>query len=196
MSIGRSGLGLATVVLFGAVQGPAHAQGAFVGVGGGASSWALDCAGTSTCDKSGGAFKLYGGYNFTPQFGVQAFYLDLGKARTAAPVSGTLTNVDYKGQAYGVSGTGTFDITKDLVLLGELGLANVTGKVEGTALGVSVSEKKNSVALVVGGGIGYRVTPAAMLRAEVMATTVKVRLNSYEDSGGVAAFLVGISGQF
>src|SRR5262245_32793760 len=74
----------------------ASAQGYAV-LSAGASQLDLDCAGASTCDKSGTSFKLLGGYSFAPNMAAEFGYFDFGKARAAD--SGA--SLDVKTTAFG-----------------------------------------------------------------------------------------------
>jgi len=65
------------------LAGLASAQG-YAGIGIGQSRAKFDCTGADTCDKTGNAFRLYGGYQFTPNLALEAAYYDQGKARVTA----------------------------------------------------------------------------------------------------------------
>ena len=86
------------------LAGLASAQG-YAGIGIGQSRAKFDCTGADTCDKTGNAFRLYGGYQFTPHLALEAAYYDQGKARVTASDS-ELGSVggDFKGQGIGLWG--------------------------------------------------------------------------------------------
>lgn len=86
------------------LAGLASAQG-YAGVGIGQSRAKLDCTGADTCDKTGAAFRLYGGYQFTPNLALEAAFFDQGKARVTGtdPELGSIGG-DFKGQGVGLWG--------------------------------------------------------------------------------------------
>ena len=62
----------------------AHAEGLSVGGSLATSRWQGDSIGGLATDKSATGGKLYGGYSFTPNFGLEAGYARLGKFDGAA----------------------------------------------------------------------------------------------------------------
>lgn len=86
------------------LAGIASAQG-YAGFGIGQSRAKLDCTGADTCDKTDTAFRLYGGYQFTPNLALEAAYYDQGKARVTGsdPELGSVGG-DFKGQGIGLWG--------------------------------------------------------------------------------------------
>ncbi|MBW8723214.1 MAG: outer membrane beta-barrel protein [Polaromonas sp.] len=115
-------------------------------------------------DSSKGMYKLYGGYQITPNWGVELQYSDLGNrdvvARTAAGapiVTGSL-----KLSQYSIAGTGTLPLGRDFSLFGKLGVSKNRGKI--TILGQGNSGDKSS--LMAGVGVAYNITPALAVRLE------------------------------
>jgi len=71
-----------------------NAQGqSFVGLSAGTSRSDIDCTSALTCDRSGTAWKLYGGQMFHPNFGAQAEIVRHGRARFSGKLSdGSVAN--------------------------------------------------------------------------------------------------------
>jgi OOP family OmpA-OmpF porin len=161
-----------------------RAQSVYVGANGGVSNWNVDWVGSSSSDKSGSGYRVYGGYNFNDQFGAEVFYLDLGKT-SGDPGS------EIKGSGYGAAGVFNlhFGSSNDWVFIARLGLASI----ESTATGTSADGKKTSAQVLAGAGIGYAVTKNLILRADLDATAVKT---TDGQSGGVALISGGITLQF
>jgi hypothetical protein len=62
---------------------------AFVGAAAGMSDWPSDvCSGAASCDRHDTAWTLRAGYMFMPYVGVEARYVDLGRARNSRDVFG------------------------------------------------------------------------------------------------------------
>ncbi|HXH71931.1 MAG TPA: outer membrane beta-barrel protein [Mariprofundaceae bacterium] len=79
--------------------------------------------GNTTCSTTATAFRIGGGYNFTPNFGVEISYADLGNVN---PVSSPGYYQSTKAKTYQVAATGTLPIGYELSLIGKLGLAQTT----------------------------------------------------------------------
>jgi opacity protein-like surface antigen len=90
--------------VLGFVAWGAQAQG-FAGLSAGTSRADIDCTGTLTCDRSGTAWKVFGGYMFHPNFGVQADLYRQGRARFSATlVDGSVASGELKGEGLGLYG--------------------------------------------------------------------------------------------
>lgn len=86
-------------------------------------------AGTS-CERSSDnmAWKIYGGYKFMPNFGVEGAYTDFGQysstlteERTDYPATAT---ANYEGQALSVAAVASAPVSKNIELFGKLGIAH------------------------------------------------------------------------
>lgn len=80
---------------------------------------------TGSSDKtSDTAYKLYGGYQFTPNWGVELGYNDLGnKYSIKGTVSGVPYSGTYKMNSWYVAATGTLPMQGGFSLIGKLGLS-------------------------------------------------------------------------
>lgn len=121
---------------------------------------------------SKGLVKVYGGYQITPVWGVEAQYSDLGNrdivVRNAAGAA--LATGSYKTSQFSIAGTGTLPLSSGFSLLGKLGLS-----VNGNKLNVAgVTDRGNTNSLLIGIGAAYNITPALSARLE------------YEDFGTMA----------
>ena len=99
---------LATLVAAGAALASTAASAqtdaqAYVGGGVGQSRADVDCTGSTVCDKTDTAFKIFGGYMFTKNFGLEGAYYNQGKARLEGtdPELGTMV-AEYKGRGFGI----------------------------------------------------------------------------------------------
>lgn len=119
----------------------AMAQGR-IGASIGQSELKEDCAGTVTCDLKDTGFKLLGAYMFTPNSGVEAAYVDLGKARASIDLP-PVVGIDCKASGIALSGTAVAPID-NFCVFAKLGVASL--KAEATVLGESSSETKSDFA--------------------------------------------------
>ncbi len=167
----------------------AFAQG-YIGGSGGLSSWSVDCAGTTSCDNSGTGFKAFGGWMFNQNFGAEALYIDLGKAKATVPLPlfGNV-NADIKGSGFGAAGV--LAGRADALGFGmRLGFVSVDGKVTARSSTVSASTSKSSVQTLVGFFVGYEVAKNFDLRLDVDATRVKTG-DSSDSEATVRLFSAG-----
>ena len=130
---------------------------------------------TTNVTISGGtratSWKLYGGYQFTPNWGVEAQYTDLGKRSATATFSGAVVGsagLNASASQWGIAGTGTMPLSNNFYLLGKLGvsrneIANVTATVGGVTITGSGTRKTD---LLAGLGVGYNFNKNVGVRFE------------------------------
>lgn len=138
----------------------------------------------STCSETHTAMRVAYNYRFTPIWGFEASYGDLGDATgegisTVSGVSGTLATWSMKAMGWAFAGTATVPITGDFSFFGKVGTvrtefsenyhatSTTTGAVmQGIALnGVPISRQiKNSVTY--GVGVQYELSKAFAVRAQ------------------------------
>ena len=144
---------------------PVFAQG-YAGLGLGSSRISGFDNGTITGGNTNKSLvKVYGGFQFTPNWGAELQYSDLGKrdVSNAGVAAGSFTTSQYS-----IAGTGTLPLSSGFSLLGKLGVS--ANRINGSAL---VGNANNTSALI-GVGASYSITPALSVRVE------------YEDFGKVA----------
>jgi OmpA-OmpF porin, OOP family len=150
-----------------ALSGAAAAQGYAV-VSAGSSKVDLECGGTGlSCDESGTAFKLLGGYKFTPNFALEGGYVSFGEGT----VSDGTTTIKLKTDAFVIGGALHADFSQSWNFVARLGLAQVKTKLSATGLG---SDSESGAQAYAGFGIGYRLTKQLSLDAALDFTKVEV----------------------
>jgi OmpA-OmpF porin, OOP family len=155
-------------------SGGALAQG-YAGVSIGQSKVDLDCTGTTSCDRSDTAFKIFGGYMFIPNAGVELTYYNQGKATLAGtdPLLGNVTG-EYKGDGFGVYGVAVAPFGNGASVFGKLGMVSGKIKLDATSSvfgSASDSERHTNVAW--GVGAGYEFTKNIGARLEFERVRVK-----------------------
>lgn len=171
----------------------AYAQQAYVGASGGVSNWSVDCAGTTSCDKSGSSFKLFGGYDINPNFAVEGAYASLGKATATGVIAG-VGNVAVESKASGFELAGVFKapFSKEFTGFAKLGVSFMKGEASAVAGAQAGSSSENSTNLLAGLGVSYAVTKDVAIRGEWETRKVKVA----GDSGNVSNFTAGVQFNF
>lgn len=98
---------------------PASAQisrgGFYLGAGVGQSDFKVNCS-ASPCDTKGRGFKLFAGYQFHPNVGVEVGYADLGK--------GTVGASNIKGNVWELDAVGSYPIARGFSVIGRAGFYN------------------------------------------------------------------------
>lgn len=114
---------LLSAVLLTALSTTAMAEGRFFSVDIGQSTAKDTCASLgAACTDSGTAYRIGGGYQFTPNLGVEASYGIMASAKA----SGVFGSAEYKPRSMQVSGTGKFPISGPFSLIGKVGLVRTT----------------------------------------------------------------------
>jgi OOP family OmpA-OmpF porin len=130
-------------------------------------------------DDNDTGWKVFGGYEFTPNWAIEAAYVDLGEittefSATLAPddlpqfVSDAAAIHPYMASGFALTGVGKFDISQTVVVFGKIGLFNwdAEGNVKETGSGQLVKLDDSGTNLVYGLGISYEVSPQFGIRAE------------------------------
>lgn len=139
----------AVVAVSGLAALPARAEGLYVG-GNLGKPYFDDAVNGIGGTGDGLAGKLYGGYQFTPNFALEAGGAHLGKIEDNA---GRVT-----GRAAFVDAVGTLPLARDFSLIGRVGVAHVNYD---TSLG-----DDNGTGVKVGAGLQYDISSSTAVRAE------------------------------
>jgi OmpA-OmpF porin, OOP family len=172
-----------------ALSGAASAQ-VYGVVSVGVSKLEVDCDGAAVCDKSDTAFKLLGGYKFTPIFAVEAGYMSFGKATLRD--SGASVDVGVTG--FGVGAAFHQDFAANWNFVARLGVAQVKTKLDLNAPGISASNKDSNAQLYGGLGVGYKLSKQMSLDAAWDFSKGKYNKDGLDlGSGNVNAFSLGLT---
>lgn len=151
------------------VAAPAFAadNGFYAGVTLGRSSTSA-ATGAVLSKSSDTVFGILGGYQFTKNWGAEAFYTGAGKW-TGQDTAG-LANFSGKTDTWGIVGTGTLPLSDAFSLYGKLGYASTkttlscTVIIGGAACGAAGATNATRGAATYGLGAIYNVTPAVGIR--------------------------------
>lgn len=162
-----------------------------IGVGQGHTN--LDCSGTTTCDRTGSAVKVMGGYKFAPGIAGEIGYMSFGKAKATEPSgSGEITNSGFGG---GVAFMG--DLSPNWTGTARLGLLMMKTKISGTVTGLgSGSDSDTNPQLYVGLGLGYKVSKDVSIDGYADFSRGKYDENGASTKGNVRALGVGVTFAF
>ena len=145
------GIGAPAPSAFGAEQ-----PGGYVGISIGQASDARWCdIDLGACEDTDTGWKVYGGYQFSPNFGIEGGYVYFGELTDAGPVT---------GQAWSlfISAVGTFPIGEEVGIFGKLGLAHTEVKLADPLGSLTDSD----VGLMVGIGAKFNIDRNFSVRVE------------------------------
>jgi OOP family OmpA-OmpF porin len=148
------------VMLFG-VAGTAAAQG-YIGVGAGLTTVDicddLSGLGLTSCDDEDTGMKIFGGFKFNQNFGVEASWVDLGEVSLSGP-GGTAT-VEFDG--FGVAAVGMIPLNPQFGIFGKVGAYMWDASGGGAASGLS----DDGTDIMFGAGVSWTFARNFGLRAE------------------------------
>jgi OmpA-OmpF porin, OOP family len=145
---------LGTTGAMAAQRSQAGATGPYIG---GALGWGNSSTDCSGCDESDIAFKLYGGFKFTPQLAVEMAYTNFGDV--------TRDKQKLSFDAFSAVAAYTFVASRELAITPRAGLAVGHSSGEGGS--------KTSVAPYLGATLGYTVMPQLTINGVVDMAFIK-----------------------
>jgi len=152
----------------------------------------------ATFDSSDSAWKIFGGYQFNQNFGVEANYVKFGTYALNANVAGTPMFTDININAWGASLVGTLPMAKDFSLFGKAGMA-YTRTTLGTCSALcqlnTTFSGSNVWSPTVGVGLKYDFHPNWNVRGEVERYT-KVGSNDNSIGGSINLYTIGLAYKF
>jgi len=152
----------------------------------GQSKLKFDCPAGVSCDDTDTAFRIFGGYNFNKNFGVELGYADLGKSTFSA---GGLSG-DAKATAWDIMAVGTLPIHEKFDLYGKLGMYRAETKTSG-ALFVGEKDNNTDVTYAIGGAYNFNQNLAVRLEWQQYK-----KVGSDSDNGDVDVIGVGVVYKF
>ncbi len=122
-----------------------------------------------TSDETDTGYKLFGGYQFNRNFGMEAGYFDLGKSTFSATAPGGAFNNDTRMRGLNLDLVGTLPLSERFSVLGRVGVAMGRSRASFSGPGAAgVAERNDSKAHAKGGlGVQYELTRAMWVRGEV-----------------------------
>lgn len=162
----------------------------YLDIGAGASRVNLDCTSiTTTCDRSGTAIKLAGGYKFIEGFSVEGGYVSFGNARFAAQLGGVTYSSTLKANALTVAAAYELPLGSDFALNFRGGLASVETKGKDNT-GDSIKERNAAPYL----GFGASFALSKSIKLKIDADFSKVELE--DEKRSVRAVTAGLRFDF
>ena len=164
-----------------AIPFAAQAEGSYLGVNVGSAKQKYSVSGNSGSARDTAA-KIYGGYNFDKNFGVEAGYADFGNAQKTVANG---TSINSKAHAFYVAATATAPINDQFAVFAKLGVTANRSKIS-SSNGANLT--KNNTDAVFGVGASYAITKelSAVAEYENFGKVAK------DDTGNVKAEMMSV----
>ena len=141
--------------------------------------------GSFTSERQDTGYKLFGGYQFNRNLGVEFGYFNLGKFTYGTSMPGGTLNGRYETEGVNLDLVGTLPMSAKWSALARVGVqyANTRDAFSGPGLPATASNDNSQRAnnMKVGLGLQYELTPAIFVRAEAERFRVKDGLGSNGD---------------
>jgi OOP family OmpA-OmpF porin len=149
----------------------AYADGAYVGVNAGRTDQKVFAEGISgTAKDTTTGYKLYGGYDFSKNFGLEAGYMDSGDGKAVFP-GGFF--VEGKTTSLYIAVTGTLPLSEQFSLFAKAGVATNRAKLH-NANGAYFDDRTTSPVLGIGAAYAVSKNVALVIEYENFGKTVKI----------------------
>lgn len=145
---------------------------AYMGLSVGRATTDIDCSATLGCDRSDTGWKLFGGYLFHPNFGVEVDLRDHGKATLSGVVGGVTETGRLSTESIGLYGLAT---AREAALSGfaKLGLAATRARGVDAVPALTSPERETHVRPAIGLGLAWDFTQRISARLEFERVRVK-----------------------
>ncbi len=140
------------------LPGVAMGQGLYVGGAIGGSKFKQGCddvpAGLS-CKKTDKGWKGFAGYQITRNWGIEAVGAEFGKVKADGTLLGAGASVEARVWGWGLAGTGTLPLSREVDLFGKLGVFHGIVESSGNVGGVTAQISGRSNTAMVGAGVRW-----------------------------------------
>jgi hypothetical protein len=187
----RTVVALAGLVLASGVQAQgSNLPNSYATIGGGTSSYDIDCAGTSRCDNKGSLLRVTGGYRLWNGIGVEGIYANLGKATASV---GTV-DVEIRGSMVGLGVAFYLPLGASWDAAARVGAASVTTKTSGRVGSSPTVQVDNNRSVQPYAGLSVAYAFNSTLAAELSWDSTQVE--SLGDKGTVTSLALGLKFRF
>ena len=194
---------LAGTLLFaaGSLFNAAFAQG-YVGASVGQSDYKVDCTGLTTCDTKDTGYKLFGGYMFTPNLGIEGGWVDLGETTSSVALvlpgieGGTIVGAAsavLKASGPFLAAVAAAPIGSGSVF-GKLGVANLKSELTASTFGQTETTSVRATDAFFGIGASYGFSRNFSVRAEW--ERFRIKWNNPAEKDDVDLLSVGATYRF
>jgi OOP family OmpA-OmpF porin len=188
---------LAAAFVLGSALLSAHAaaQTSYFGGSVGRAKWDINCTGTTSCHTAAGSWKLFGGYDFTPNFSVEGAYVYLNEVGASSTPTVSSLKATFNGRGGDLAVVGKMPLANNFLGFAKAGIAFMKGEVVTSTFRTAGSETHYSGQPLIGFGAMYQVDKKISIRAEVDFRKVKVA-GVTQTTFGVTNYTIGMQSEF
>lgn len=159
------------ILLAGLLSAPAFAdRGFYVGASAGRSDFGVGAGDlgltTGSADDSDTAYKIFGGYNFNKNIGVELAYVDLGEVSFNGTVGATPVNGKIDTQGFNISAVFTAPINDRFSIFGKVGAFAWDADFAASSAAVRATASGSSTDFSAGLGAAYNFNKNLSVRTE------------------------------
>jgi OOP family OmpA-OmpF porin len=122
---------------------------------------------SGSVDGKDSAFKIFGGYMFNRNFGIEGAYVDLGEVSYSGFFgASTVTGGSVEVTGFNISALGAYPINEQFSVFGKIGMFLWKAEASDTTAGAPFSAKDDGADVSFGVGLGYNFTRNLGVRAE------------------------------
>ncbi len=140
-------------------------------------------------DEKDTGWKLFGGYQFTKNWSVEASYVDLGKFGVTGRIGALPFTASAKVTGYALAAVGTLPVSQNFDLFAKVGIVHSRVKSSATVAAAAAAANDNDTDWTAGIGAKYNVNKNFAIRAEI---------ERYEagSSGNANLYSIGVQFKF
>jgi len=169
----------------------------YVGAAGGASHSSVACEAALACDRTGAAWKVYGGFRWANRTGGEIIYEDFGHASAGAIDALDVTDATVSPRALGLAAVWEPELVGSVAARFKVGVSSVWTRLQGTSEGAAVdSDRKTFAHWWLAMGLVWNVAPHWDITADYDWTRAGYRNESHKQTSDVGAFSVGAAWRF
>jgi len=183
-------LAMALVLGSAAISAQASAE-SYFGGSVGRTNWDFSCAGSTSCQKAAGSWKLYGGFDFSPYFAVEGSYIYMNEVGA----NDSMVKATFNARGADVAAVGKTPAWKGLHGFAKVGATFMKGEIIASFGDLSGSETHYSAQPLIGIGASYQLDKKMSVRLELDTRKVKIS-NVADTTYNVKNFSVGIQSVF
>lgn len=122
---------------------------------------------SGSVDGKDTGFKVFGGYMFNRNFGIEGAYVDLGEVSYSGDFFGSpVTGGKIEVTGFNIAALGSYPVNEQFSLFGKIGLLVWEAEASDTTGGVPFSAKTDGTDISFGLGVSYNFTRSLGVRAE------------------------------
>lgn len=140
-----------------------------------------------SCDDTDTGWKLFGGFQYTPNWGVEVYYVDFGEFKANATFEGMSFTENAEANAFGISAIGTLPINDQFDVFAKVGISRWELDLDFTDEGIPSSVDDDGSNITFGIGASYFFNRLFAIRVEWELSKIGDHHTTGEDDVGLVS---------